>query len=185
MASVQQKIVREILDEYKNKEHVIGVCVFGSVAVGKERENSDVDIKIIFDDDREWELFKENRYGIAVDFEIVTKNIWEMMMKEYPYLFYIENNKILFDKNGFVKNMLDRSKEYFDDNPEIYDFWKNEYDIMRELKMRGEKPKNFIAVCDEAEIKFSKHHSVKRDVLTPEFFHKHMKEHIKFINKKS
>ncbi len=175
MVSIQQKIVNEIVNEQKGNQNVIGICVFGSVAVNKERENSDVDVTIIFDDDREWELFKESRYGIAIDFEIVTKNIWNMMLGEYPYLFYVENNKILLDKTGFVADSLDRSKKYFDANPEIYDFWKREYSLMREMKAAGEKPKNFIAICDEAEIKFSGHHSVKRSVLTPEFFHKHAK----------
>lgn len=165
----------EILDEYKNKEHVIGIRVFGSVAVDKEREKSDVDITIIFDDDREWELFKENRYGIAIDFEVVTKGIWSMMLKEYPYLFYIENSKIILDKTGFVRDILNKSKKYFDDNPDVHDFWRKEYDLMRELKTSRQKPKNFITICDEAETRFSGHHSVKRSILTPEFFHKHIK----------
>jgi len=176
MVSIQQKIVDEIVDEYKNNEHVIGVCVFGSVAAGKERSDSDVDITIIFDDDREWELFKEKRYGIAVDLEAVTKNIWEMMQKEYPYIFYTENNKILFDKTGFVKEVLNKSKKYLEDNIEARDFWRKEYNLMRELKASGQKPKNFITICDEAETRFSSYHSVKRDILTPEFFHKHIKE---------
>jgi predicted nucleotidyltransferase len=175
MVSIQQKIVDEIIGEYKNKEYVIGICVFGSVAVGKERSNSDVDITIIFDDDREWELFKENRYGVVVDFEVVTKNIWEMMLREYPYLFYIENNKIILDKTGFVKDALNKSKKYFNDNPEVYDFWRKEYNLMRELKASGQKPKNFITICDEAETRFSSYHSVKRNILTLEFFHKHTK----------
>ena len=173
MVSIQQKIVDEIVDEHKDNPNVIGICVFGSVAVNKEREDSDVDITIIFDDDREWKLFKESRYGINIDFEIVTKDIWNMMLAEYPYIFYVENNKILLDKTGFVAEALKRSKRYFDANPEIYDFWKREYALMRGMKMAGEKPKNFITVCDEAETKFSSHHSVKRNVLTAEFFHKH------------
>jgi|APSaa5957512622_1039677.scaffolds.fasta_scaffold30928_1 predicted nucleotidyltransferase len=176
MVSVQQKIVDEILEEYRNKKGVIGICVFGSVSVGKEREKSDVDITIIYDDDREWELFKENRYGIVIDFEVVTSNIWEMMLREYPYLFYIENHKILFDKTGFVKEIVEKNKNYFNRNLEIYNFWKQEYELMRELKARGEKPKNFIAICDEAEIKFSNNQSVKRTILTSEFFQKHMRK---------
>ena len=152
MVSIQQKIVDEIVDEYKNNEHVIGVCVFGSVAAGKERSDSDVDL------------------------EAVTKNIWEMMQKEYPYIFYTENNKILFDKIGFVKEALNKSKKYLEDNIEVCDFWRKEYNLMRELKASGQKPKNFITICDEAETRFSSYHSVKRDILTPEFFHKHIKE---------
>ena len=152
MVSIQQKIVDEIVDEYKNNEHVIGVCVFGSVAAGKERSDSDVDL------------------------EAVTKNIWEMMQKEYPYIFYTENNKILFDKIGFVKEALNKSKKYLEDNIEVRDFWRKEYNLMRELKASGQKPKNFITICDEAETRFSSYHSVKRDILTPEFFHKHIKE---------
>jgi predicted nucleotidyltransferase len=175
MASIQQKVVSEILDEYKDKEHVIGMCVFGSVAAGKEKIGSDVDVTVIFDDNREWELFKEKRYGIAIDLEVVTKGDWEMTLKDYPYLFYLENYKILLDRTGFVESALKRSKEYFEENPDVLNFWRSEYSLMRELKESGGKPKNFIAVCDEAEIKFSGHHSVRRKVLTPEFFHKNVK----------
>ncbi|MEK7186939.1 MAG: hypothetical protein AAB690_01335 [Patescibacteria group bacterium] len=38
MQTIQQKIVEEILQEYKDKEHVVGVRVFGSVATNRERE---------------------------------------------------------------------------------------------------------------------------------------------------
>ena len=98
------------------------------------------------------------------------------MQKEYPYIFYTENNKILFDKIGFVKEALNKSKKYLEDNIEVCDFWRKEYNLMRELKASGQKPKNFITICDEAETRFSSYHSVKRDILTPEFFHKHIKE---------
>lgn len=175
MTKLQQKAINEILDEYAKSKNVIGVRIFGSFAVDQERKDSDIDVTIIYNDNREWELFKENRHGVCIDLEIVTKKDWEMMLKRYPYLFYLEHGKILFDKTGFVKDALAQNELYLKSNPEVLKFWRNQYNLMRKLKEAGKKPKNFIAVCDDAEIRFSKHHSIKRGVLTPEFFHKHVK----------
>jgi predicted nucleotidyltransferase len=175
MTKLQQKAISEILDEYATSKNVIGVRLFGSFAVGRERKDSDIDVTVIYNDNREWELFKENRCGIRIDLEFIAKKDWEMMLKRYPYLFYLEHSKILFDKTGFVKNALAQNASYLKANPEVLKFWRNEYNLMRRLKKVGKKPKNFIAVCDEAEIRFSKHHSIKRKVLTPYFFHKYVK----------
>ena len=177
MVSIHQKIVDEIFQEYKDKKEVISIWVFGSVAVGKERPDSDVDITIVYDNNREWELFKEERYGITIDFEVINMNVINMLLDEYPYLADFEKAKIILDKTGFLQQSVERLKKYHTKNPEVATFWENEYDKMRKAKTEGVKSRNYIDVCDEAEIKFSNHHSIKRKILTRAFFHKHMKKH--------
>lgn len=172
--SIHQEIIDELITEYKDKEHVIGIWIFGSVAEGKERPDSDVDISIVCDEG-DWELFKEERYGIKIDFEVISKKDVNMLVNEYPYLSSLEKVKIVFDKTGFVKKAVDKLKKYRKEHPEVSEFWEKEYQAMRKAKNEGKKVKNFIEVCDEAEIKFSGHHSVKRNILTEEFFHKHLK----------
>jgi len=176
MVSIQQKIVDEILQEYKDKKEVTAICVFGSVAVGKERHNSDVDIQIVYKDNREWELFKEKRYGIDIDFEVVTKRIHKMLIKKYPYLCYevLKYHKILLDKEHFMSKIKNKLIKYYKQHPEIAEFWEKQYQQMRKDKNAGSKPKSFIKVCDEAETLFSKHKAVKRKILTDKFFDKHM-----------
>ena len=97
------------------------------------------------------------------------------MTEKYPYLFYLENSRIIFDRDGFLQSIFDKSRNYLETHPEVFEFWRTEYELMRKQKELGEKPDNFIDVCDKAEIRFSSHHTVKRNVLTSEFFHRHKK----------
>jgi predicted nucleotidyltransferase len=173
----QKRIVNEILDEDKQKDNVVAICVFGSVAFDKERPDSDVDIQVVYDNNHEWELFKEKRYGIKIDYEIVTTKIIEMLIEKYPYLSYnlLYTNKILYDPQGFMKKVQEKLKQYYDSHPEVKEFWDNENKLMRELKNQALKPKNFIEICDEAEIKFSGYNEIRRNILNKEFFKKHLK----------
>ncbi len=52
--TIQQKIVKEIIKEQKTKPDVIAINVFGSVAKGEERPDSDVDIEIISTKYKKW-----------------------------------------------------------------------------------------------------------------------------------
>jgi len=173
--SIHRKILDELIAEYKDKENLIGIWIFGSVVEGKERPDSDVDITIVYDKG-EWELFKEERYGIKIDFEVISKKDVNMLVNEYPYLSSLEKVKIVFDKTGFVKKAVNKLKKYREEHPEVAEFWEKEYKDMIKAKNEGKKVRNFIDVCDEAEIRFSGHHSVKRKILTKEFFHKHLKK---------
>jgi len=170
-----QKIVKEIFNEYKDKKDVIGIINFGSVAIGKENPNSDVDIYIIYKNNIKWNLFRKKRYGIKIDFEVNGEKDFLKYTKKYPYLYYYHHDKILLDKEGIIKNTFNQLKDYFKKHKKVNDFWKNEYKIMKNKKKKGEKQKHFADICDEAEIKFSKHHSIKRKILTRKWFDKHDK----------
>jgi predicted nucleotidyltransferase len=171
--SKHQEIVKEIFEEYKDRDDVIGIVNFGSVASGKERPDSDVDVYIVFDGNVKWELFREMRHGIKVDFEVVGKADFEKYTNEYPYLYYFEHDKILLDKTGIVKKIFDKLKDYFEKHVSVSEFWRDEYKIMRELKNSGKKEKHFADVCDDAEKKFSDYHSIKRKIMTKEWFNEH------------
>jgi len=172
----QQKIVKELFEEYKDKKEVIGIVNFGSVAVGKERPNSDVDIQIIFKNNVKWALFNKKRYGIRIDFEVVGKKDFLKYSKKYPYLYYSHNDKILLDKEGVIKRVFNRLRKYFKENKEVKTFWETEYKKMRIRKNKGLRPKHFADICDEAELKFSEDKAAKRKIWTKEWFHKHIKK---------
>lgn len=173
MVSKHRKIVEEIFEEYKDRDDVIGIVNFGSVAVGKERPDSDVDIYIVFDGDVKWELFRKERYGIRIDFEIVGRNDFEEYTSRYPYLYYFTHDKILLDKTGVVGEVFDRLKDYYEKHEDVLEFWQNEYKMMRKLKASGKKERHFADVCDEAERKFSGYGCVKREILTKAWFDEH------------
>ena len=171
--TIHQKIVKETFEEYKDLKNVIGIVNFGSVAIGKERKDSDVDIYIVFKNNVKWNIFREKRHGIKVDFEVVGKKDFLKYTKKYPYLYYFQHDKILLDKDGTIKQVFDHLRNYFKKNKKVNDFWKDEYKIMRDKKKKGEREKHFAEVCDEAEKRFSPHHSIKRKILTKNWFNKH------------
>ena len=173
MGSKHQKIVKEIFSEYNNKKDVIGIVNFGSVAVGKERPDSEVDIYIVFRNNVKWNLFRKRRYEIKIDFEVVGKKDFLKYTKKYPYLYYFQHDKILLDKEGIMKEVFNELKNYFRKHREVNNFWKKEYKTMRNKKRKGEKERHFSDVCDDAEIKFSNHHSIKRKILTRGWLDKH------------
>ena len=66
MREVHQKIVNEIVEEYKKDKSILAITLFGSLVRGEEREDSDVDIEIISEDAKEWKLLKDKKYGVIL-----------------------------------------------------------------------------------------------------------------------
>ena len=162
--SIHHKIVTEIIEEQKKDRSVIAVTLFGSLARGKERANSDVDIEIISTSAKKWQLLKQNKYGIKIDFVICPKKHLLRQMEKYPYLCYdYLHEKIIYDPQGFMKKVKKKLKGYFDGHPEAVEFWKNKLKIMKRNKQEGHDLKNAIKSYDEAEIRFSKEKKVTRN----------------------
>ncbi|MBT6690103.1 nucleotidyltransferase domain-containing protein [archaeon] len=177
MSEIHHKIVREIIEEYQVKKDVIGIVVFGSVASGRERPDSDVDIEIIYNSKKKWELLDKTRYGIKIDFEEAGIEEWEKMTEKYPYLYYFEHDKIVYDSTGLLKKVFDKLKKYYKNNEKVQEFWRKEWKEAKKLKESGKKKEviHFADICDKAEIKFSSHKKVKRKIMTKEWFNKHSK----------
>jgi len=162
--SIQQKIVDEIIEEQKKDPSVIAINIFGSVTLGLERPDSDVDIEIISAKAKKWQLIKKERYGIKIDFEIWPKDKLLERIEKYPFLSYVFlEEKIVYDPEGFMKKIINKLKRYFDKHPEVVEFWEQKYKTMREAKNKGKQPENPLKVYDEAEIKFSAEHKVTRN----------------------
>ena len=164
MTEVHQKIVNEIVEEHKKDKSTLAITLFGSLARGEEREDSDVDIEIISESAKKWELLKDKKYGIDVDLVICPKKHLLHQVKKYPYLCYdYLSEKIIYDPKRFMKDLKKKLKGYFDKHPEVVKFWENKLKIMKENKAKGQDPKDAIKSYDEAEILFSDEHKVTRD----------------------
>ncbi len=163
--SVHQKIVNEIVEEQKKDTSVIAIALFGSLARGEERSDSDVDIEVISTKAKDWELKQdEKRYGIQIDFQITPKDKLLRNIKEYPYLCYdYLTEKVIYDPEGFMKRIRKELKKYFDKHPEVVDFWEKKLKVMKGNKKKRQDPKDAIKSYDEAEILFSDEHKVTRD----------------------
>lgn len=164
MKEVHQKIVNEIVQEYKKDKSTLAITLFGSLARGKEREDSDVDIEIISEYAEKWELKKEDeRYGIKIDLVICPKNHLLNQFDRYPDLCYdYLTEKIIYDPKGFMKDLKIRLKAYFNKHPDVAEFWGNKLEMMRKNKAKVLDPKDAIRSYDEAERLFSDKHKVTR-----------------------
>jgi len=133
---VHQKIVREIVEEQKKDPSVIAITLFGSLARGEERSDSDVDIEVISKKAKKWELKQdERRYGIKIDFQITPKDKLIRNIKKYPYLCYdYLTEKILYDPEDFMKGIRKGLKGYFDKHPEVISFWEKKLKIMKKIR---------------------------------------------------
>jgi len=165
MRKVHLKIVNEIIEEYKKDKSTLAITLFGSLARGEEREDSDVDIEIISEDAKKWELKQDDeRYGIKIDLVICPKKHLLHQFEKYPYLCYdYLGEKIIYDPKGFMKDLKEKLKGYFDKHPEVVEFWEKKLKIMKENKAKRQDPKDAIKSYDEAEILFSDEHKVTRD----------------------
>ena len=164
MAKIHKKIINEIVEEQKKNSKVIAINLFGSVAEGKERSDSDVDIEIIINEGKEWNWIKQNKYGVHIDFVKCSKNHLLHQIEKYPYLCYdYLSEKIIYDPKGFMKDLKEKLKGYFDKHPEVVEFWEKKLKIMKENKAKGQDPKDAIKSYDEAEILFSDEHKITRD----------------------
>ncbi len=161
---IHQKIVKEILEEYKNKPNIIGVRLVGSVSRGEERPNSDVDIEVVKSKGNTWKYTEFVRHGIDIDFVTATKNHLIYQFENYPYLCYIDlDKKILYDPTNILKDLQNKVRVYMNANPKVKKFWDTEFKKMRLAKSKGIKQKSLIKMFDEAEVLFSKNHKINRN----------------------
>jgi predicted nucleotidyltransferase len=164
MGEIHQRIVNEIVDEYKEDESTLAITLFGSLARGEEREDSDVDIEIISTSAKKWKLLKDKKYGLDIDLVICPKTHLLHQVDRYPYLCHdYLSEKIIYDPTGFMVDLKNKLRQYFNKHPEVVEFWKKKLKIMKENKAKKQDPKDAIQSYDEAEILFSDKHEVTRD----------------------
>ena len=115
--SVQSKILKKIVEEESKNADVIGINVFGSVARGEERPESDLDVEIISTSAKEWNYSTKVIDDVYVDYIICPKDFLLMRVEKYPYLSYGQyTNKAIYDPTGFTREIKDRLRTYFENH---------------------------------------------------------------------
>jgi predicted nucleotidyltransferase len=102
------KFLADVRDKYK--DNLVSVIVFGSIARGKGRKESDVDILLIIDSISKIKLERQEEF-IEVENEIkgdVNEPPEEAMRISPLYLDMVEDAIITYDKNDFFKNILEK-----------------------------------------------------------------------------
>jgi len=119
-----------LLKEIKNfyKERLVSVVIFGSVARGTQRFDSDIDILIVVKDLPKGRLKRTIEFmeieekienylkdleniGIHTYISPVLKTPEEIKMGSLLFLDLVEDAKILYDKEDFFKKELEKIKE--------------------------------------------------------------------------
>jgi len=152
--SKHQRIGRELVEKYKSNKNVVGIYFFGSMATGKVKENSDIDIEIIFRKMRkEYELKKNRIEGVHIDLSCFSLKGFNEEFYKNTHRTYsvIGKNKIVYDPEGILKKAFNYVEKYFNKNPELREFWEEKEKKYVLDKKLNRKKEYFFDVCKEAD----------------------------------
>ncbi len=164
MTEVHQKIIQEILQEYKNDPRILAINIMGSLSRKEERPDSDIDLEIVTgEEERRFSWDKKEKYGISIDFILSSKGQILYQVKQYPFFLLHKDKNILYDPTGFMVKIKEKDIVYMKEHPEVKLFWENKLNAMKEKKAKGEQKESLREIFDEAEVLFSKGHNITRD----------------------
>lgn len=152
-----EKSLEKFLEEYKDKDYVVGALLCGSYVTDNADDDSDIDVYIITDNERTW----RERGNISVDGYLIEYFI--NPIKKCQYYFereYHEERKptttnmfafgrILFDKTGEVSRLKEKAIEYYN----------RPYEEINQFKLQ-----TFLYQCWEAFDEMNSSYSHKRDI---------------------
>ncbi|MEM2925123.1 MAG: nucleotidyltransferase domain-containing protein [Methanocellales archaeon] len=118
-----EKLVEALKKRYGDR--FISLVIFGSIARGEMRRDSDVDLLLIIDSISKPRLERQGEFmevegeiedylnvllaeGYCIDFSPIIKTPEEAMRISPLYLDMVEDAVILYDRDGFFKNILER-----------------------------------------------------------------------------
>jgi predicted nucleotidyltransferase len=114
-----EEALSEFMKRWKGRKEVVGAIVCGSYVTGNPSKHSDVDVQILLNENVKWrERGNEIIKGILIEY---FANPLPQNFKYYEenYNSRDRNNihmfltgKVLFDKNGDVKMMVDKAREW-------------------------------------------------------------------------
>jgi predicted nucleotidyltransferase len=152
------EVVEKLVSEADASSSVIGLLLFGSVATGTHRENSDIDIISILQSNKQGFGFENRRIdGIKVGNLFLTFDILAHSVETVPYLLYtLDNARLLFDRNGRISPLMEEIKKYFVDHPETVREW-NVYleQFVKEKALYGYEKTTIIDVWNNLEKRYS------------------------------
>ena len=148
------EVAEGIVDRYRGDENVVGVYFFGSMATGEVREDSDIDVEVVFRErEKDYELVNERIEGIDIDLSCFSlegflKEFYEKTHRAYSIL---GKNKIVYDPEGVLKKAFAHVEKYFEENPKMREFWEEKERKYVIDKKMGNKKEYFFDVCKEAD----------------------------------
>jgi predicted nucleotidyltransferase len=152
------EILRQLVADAESNPNILGFLIFGSVATGTHREDSDIDVFTVLRTTKPTSGINNTPIdGIKVGNLFFTYDVLLHSVETVPYLLHpLGGAKLLFDRDGEIKPLLERIRDYFSDHPEIVDEWNGYYEQLREEKAQfGYEKTTIVDVWNELEKRHS------------------------------
>jgi len=150
-------ILASLVEQAKADPSIVGFLVFGSVARGTHREDSDIDVLTVLLGDTQARITNRVIDGIKVGDLSFARGTLEHSVETVPYLLHpLGEATVLLDRDGTIAPLLARIRTYFADHPEIAAEWSASYEHLRvEKATYGYEKTTIIDVWNELERRHS------------------------------
>jgi hypothetical protein len=154
----QNEILKQLVTEAESDPNVTGYLVFGSVAAGTQRADSDIDVITILRGNKPpWGMNNSHINGIKVGNLFLTYAVLFHSVETVPYLLHpLWGAKLLFDRDGVVKPLHEQIKTYFAEHPDIMVEWNKYYRQLKDEKAQyGCEQTTILEVWNDLEKRYS------------------------------
>ncbi len=153
-----EEIVRQLAAEAEADPNVVGFLVFGSVAAGTQRPDSDIDLAtILLTSQPASGIHHSTINDIQVGNIFLTFEVFSHGIRIVPYLLHpLAGAKLLLNRGGMIKPLCEKLQSYFLAHPEIVCEWEAYYRRLKQEKTEfGCEKTTIIEVWNELERKHS------------------------------
>lgn len=154
----QDEILKQLVTEAESDPNVTGYLVFGSVAAGTQREDSDIDVITILRKGKPaWGINNSYINGIKVGNLFLTYAVLAHSVETVPYLLHpLWGARLLFDRDGAVKPLYEQIQVYFAEHPDVAAEWDKYYIQLKEEKAKfGCEQTTILEVWNDLERRYS------------------------------
>jgi len=152
------RIVQGLVADADGNPQVLGLLLFGSVARGTQRADSDIDVITVYQSHKPTSGIDNTAIeAIKVGNIFLTYDILAHSVKTVPYLLHpLGEAKLLFDRNDQIEPLLAQIRQYFAGHLEIVNEWNGYYQLLKDEKAQfGYEKTTIVDVWNELEKRHS------------------------------